>query len=275
VLVYNANSYDDLYVEMAADLRTLNAWFIHNRLTMNSKKTQFMIFETKNLPTPDYFQCISIGNENICKTTNYKYLGLWLDSNLNFGFHVTKIKKKIAPLFGALKRIRRHIIPEILNNIYFAHIHSHLCYLISIWGMAGSTRMKTLETLQNKAIKNLRGMPILSPSYQLYSSKILPLTYLKDYEMLLIAFKIIKNRFKHNFTITTRSNVHSYATRNSENINLPQFRLNIGRNSFRYDAFSKFNEIPMTIRNLESYLQFKKYIKNYLFEKYLHSLNLS
>jgi hypothetical protein len=232
VLVYTANSYDDLYVLMSRDLRILNSWFIENRLTMNTKKTQFMIFKTKNMPIFNSFDSITIGSENIYKTSYYKYLGLWLDSNLNFGFHIGKIKKKVAPLIGAIKRIRRHVIPEILDNIYFAHIHSHITYLISLWGMAGLTRMNILKTLQNKAIKNLRGLPRLFPTDQLYSNKILPIACLKDYEMLLIVFKMTQNKFKHNLNIIPRSNIHSHGTRNAHNIVLPQFRLNIGINSF-------------------------------------------
>jgi exonuclease III len=271
VLTYHANSYDDLYVSMSSDLRILNSWFKENHLTLNTKKTQFMIFKTKNTPISNCFDQIAIGNEIIYETKTYKYLGLWLDSNLNFGFHIGKIKNKVAPMIGALKKIRRHVIPEVLDNIYFAHIHSHLTYLICLWGMAGSTKIKVLERLQNKSLKNLKGLPYLFPTSQLYSSKILPISCLKDYELILIAYKMTKNKFKHNFQITYRSDTHNYRTRNSHNINLPQFRLNIGRNSFSFDAFKKFNEIPVEIRNTDSYACLKKYVKNHLFEKYTNS----
>lgn len=257
VLVYHADTCDELYVSMTADLAMLTTWFTSNRLTMNSKKTQFMVFQTKNMQNSDDFHHITIGNEKIYRTSHYKYLGLWLDTNLNFGFHIGKIKKKVAPLVGALKRVRRNLIPEILDSIYFAHIHSHFSYLISIWGMASATRIKTLETLQNKALKNLRGLPLLSPTSQLYSKPILLIASLKEYEMISIAYKISKNQFKHNFTITSRSDIHGYGTRNSQNINLPQFRLNIGRYSFSYDAFNKFNAIPVEIRSTNNYILLK------------------
>jgi Reverse transcriptase (RNA-dependent DNA polymerase) len=95
VLTYHENSYDDLYVAMSSDLRTLNTWFTKNQLTLNAKKTQFIIFKTKNNQFSDSFDRISIGNEIIHKTNNYKYLGLWVDSNLNFEYHIGQIKKKL------------------------------------------------------------------------------------------------------------------------------------------------------------------------------------
>jgi hypothetical protein len=179
----------------------------------------------------------------------------------------------MAPIVGALWRMRRHVTPNILDNIYFAYVHSHISYLISLWGMAGSTRLHTIEVLQNKALKNLRGLPRLFPSKNLYSEKILPIKYLKDYEMILITYKIIKNKFKYSFSISSRSDIHGYNTRNAQNINLPQFRLSIGRNSFSYDAFKKYNELPIHIKNTNCYIKFKNSIKKLLFQKYTNEHN--
>jgi hypothetical protein len=269
VLTYTENSDDDLYIAMSTDLRILNEWFIQNRLTINAKKTQFIKFKSKNSPITDNFNFIQFANEKIYSTENYKYLGLWIDANLNFGFHITAIKKRVAPIVGALWRMRRHVTPDILNNIYFAYVHSHISYLISLWGMTGVTRLHAIEVLQNKALKNLRGLPRLFPSRNLYSNKILPIKYLKDYEMILIAYKIIKNKFKYSHPISSRADIHSYNTRNAQNISLPQFRLSIGRNSFSYDAFKKYNEVPNHMKNTDNYLKFKSSIKQYLFQKYI------
>jgi exonuclease III len=267
VLIYTENSLDDLYVAMSTDLRILNSWFTENRLTINSKKTQYMIFKTKNFSNANFFNYITFNNEQIHITENYKYLGLWLDSNLNFNFHISQIKKRVAPIAGVLKKIRKHLTPNILDTIYFAYVHSHITYLISLWGMAGATKIHLLEVIQNKALKNLRGLPRLFPTKQLYNERILPLVCLQDYEMLLIAYKITKNNFKFG-PLTYRSDIHSYNTRNAQNIHLPQFRLSIGRKSFSYDAFKKFNDLPNEIKQTESYSKFKNYIKNYLYENY-------
>jgi Reverse transcriptase (RNA-dependent DNA polymerase) len=74
VLIYTENTYDDLYVAMSTDLRTLNSWFILNRLTINTKKTQYMIFKSKSTSVTDIFNYITFHNEKNYLIDKYKYL---------------------------------------------------------------------------------------------------------------------------------------------------------------------------------------------------------
>jgi hypothetical protein len=79
--------------------------------------------------------------------------------------------------------------------------------------------------------------------------------------MILTVYKIIKGTFKFDTSIVYRSQVHDYNTRNSQNIDLPLFRLSMGRKSFQYEAFEKFNGIPLYIRESNNYGAFKKNCK--------------
>jgi hypothetical protein len=99
----------------------------------------------------------------------FKYLGLWIDFRLDFSTHIKRITKSVAPIIGVLKRIRPYVIAEILDNLYFAYVHSRLSYMVSIWGMATQDRINSLQLLQNRDIKNLRQLPFRFPTKELFS----------------------------------------------------------------------------------------------------------
>ncbi len=56
-------------------------------------------------------------NENmvIQKSANVKFLGLILDEHLNWNAHLLHVLKKLAPIIGALYRLR-HILSSLLKN---------------------------------------------------------------------------------------------------------------------------------------------------------------
>jgi exonuclease III len=271
VLLYAERSFDDLYVSMSSDLRILNKWFTRNRLTMNVEKTKFLTFETKNSTNLDRFDEIWFGKEKLLRVEVYKYLGLWIDFKLDFSTHIKRIRKSVAPIIGVLKRIRPYVIAEILDNLYFAYVHSRLSYMVSIWGMATQGRINSLQVLQNRGIKNLRRLPFRFPTKELYSEKILPVVKLREFEMLLTVHRIIKGKFRYGQSILYRSEIHGYNTRNSHNIQLPFFRMSLGRSSFKYEAFERFNGLPLSVRETDDNAFFKKFVKKKLFDEFFSS----
>jgi hypothetical protein len=147
VLLYVERSFDDLYVSMSSDLHILNKWFTRIRLTMNIEKTKFLTFETRNSTNMDRFDEIWFGEEKLLRVEVYKYLSLWIDFRLDFSTHIKRIRKSVAPIIGVLKRIRPYVTAEILDNLFFAYVHSKLSYMVSIWGMATQDRINSLQVL--------------------------------------------------------------------------------------------------------------------------------
>jgi hypothetical protein len=89
--------------------------------------------------------------------------------------------------------------------------------------------------------------------------------------MHLIVYKITKGRFKYGQQILHRSDIHGHDTRGAWNINLPYFRMAMGRNSFKYEVFNIFNELPISIRDTNSYSSFTIFVKTRLYDGYMNS----
>ena len=77
---------------LETDLTTLVDWFKANKLTLNVSKTLYMLFRGKEASTIDY---ITIDNEKITESESTKFLGLWMDKNLNWKKHTSILINKI------------------------------------------------------------------------------------------------------------------------------------------------------------------------------------
>ena len=95
---------------LASALR-LEEWFQANKHTVNLSKTKFIPFGSKqrftNNTTTRLEQdfCLKLGRQ-IGRVTHKKFLGLVLEENLTWSFHIDSISRKIAKSIGMLYRAR-------------------------------------------------------------------------------------------------------------------------------------------------------------------------
>ena len=73
------------------DLNYISDWFRANKLTLNIYKSVYMIFSKKEQKDID----INLGGTKLPKVTTTKFLGMWIDQNLNWNEHLSKLKTKI------------------------------------------------------------------------------------------------------------------------------------------------------------------------------------
>ena len=98
---YSSRSVTDLSKTINSDLEDLSLWLQGNRLTLNVVKTQSMIFGTEhNLrrifrDTSTSFPLFQINDDKIEFTNYIKYLGLKIDSSLNWKEQINTISSKI------------------------------------------------------------------------------------------------------------------------------------------------------------------------------------
>ena len=97
------NSCRNSFINMKIELLTIIKWLSANKLSFNGDKTEFMLFDSSDQTDQIV---IELHNTSImikeCKET--KYLGLMLDSKLNFKCHIDYLKKKVMKRIGAMYR---------------------------------------------------------------------------------------------------------------------------------------------------------------------------
>jgi Reverse transcriptase (RNA-dependent DNA polymerase) len=266
VLMYEASDFHTILVQMQNDIFRLNLWFSANNIRMNVSKTNFILFR-KNTTA---LSTIAVNDTVITEVTSARYLGLFLDAQLRWEEHLNHVRQKILPMLFALRRTRTYISEPVAWQIYFAHIFSQLTYLNPIWSAASASRMAVLRVLQNKAIKIIKKFPWRHPSFDLYTPNILPLSVLADFNLLLTIYRVRMGMLKARSLLTEVSQVHSHGTRSSSNSNLyiDFARTSLGQSNVFFRGQLLFNQLPAAIKNSESILTFKNYIRLMLFERY-------
>ena len=134
------------------DLGNLDDWFKANKLTLNVSKSVHMIFsKKKNVDT-----CIKLGDIELPRVEIVKFLGMWLNQNLIWDKHLSKLKSKIRRNMSMLQVGVNLLDIHSKKILYYAQINSHLSYGLPIWGnMISATKMDSIQKLQNKCLRKI------------------------------------------------------------------------------------------------------------------------
>ena len=114
------------------DLKALNHWLMANKISLNSSKTELIIFKDKNKITPSLK--IKLNGIKLAPKTEIKYLGLTMDEHLTFHTHINITNAKLKRANNLLALSRHYLPRNLLKQIYYAQFHSHLSYGCQIWG---------------------------------------------------------------------------------------------------------------------------------------------
>ena len=118
VIYYSSPQLSEIELKLNLDLLTLNQWLLNNKLILNEKKTEFMIFGTRLMrQNIDEFS-LEIDGNSIKRTETFKYLGVVLDGILSFNEHIQCMKKKVSKMLGLFSKIRPLLTVDSANRIY-------------------------------------------------------------------------------------------------------------------------------------------------------------
>ena len=77
-------------------------WLNLNKLTINLDKTSYMIVTKKKI---DYSFNINFGNQQITQCAQATYLGVTMDDQLTWKYHLQNVKKRVASGCWALYKL--------------------------------------------------------------------------------------------------------------------------------------------------------------------------
>ena len=123
------------------DLSMLSDWFKANLLTLNVEKSVCMMFKPRSFKGSNKFAGfnISLGNAVLPSVDSTKFLGVWLDSKLNWSEHLSKLFIKLKKNLSLLKLSKNHLTTH-AKSVFTMHKYT----VISPMGyLSGETRPAT------------------------------------------------------------------------------------------------------------------------------------
>lgn len=262
VLLLSGADCDALVSDINAELDAVHGWLVTNRLTLNLDKTLYLIFTNSRSVDRRLALPVTMGGRLVKFEGTTKYLGVFIDSALNFRVQIDAIVAKLSKTAGVLHRIKHFVPKDILLRLYYSLAYPYFIYCNVVWGNTSDAHLSGLRLVQKRLIR------IITDS-----------DYLAHTEPLFAQAKILKYDDIHKFLIATRGFrknesgqllhfTHNYDTRSTDYA-LPQYqRLTKTQHSLSFVIPAVWNQLPATIKSCCTELKFKVLLKKYLLSLY-------
>ena len=256
---------------MNNELKKLYEWMCINKLSLNIKKTKFMVLTMKK--NPEINQSVHINGQVIEQVNKFKFLGVIIDSHLKWADHVQYIRKKISKGLGIIYKAKRVLNPATLLTLYYSFVYPYLLYCIEVWGNASKGLMLSLLKLQKRALRLIKSVPIRTESEPLFKSlELLTVFKLYIFKIGLFMHKFITDKVAQctNDLFKRTYEIHGRSTRQGNKLYIPFTRLETVRKSIRYRGANIWNIISDKVTTSCSIYSFKRRLKIYLVDNDKH-----
>ena len=253
-----------------SEIPVLIDWLRANRLSLNVDKRHTMIFGPTRKSKPHKAN-IQIEGRTLDIVNSTKFLGVILDSSLNWKNHILQLTKKIAKSIGIISLARPTVNQKTLIQLYYSFIFPYLTYCTIIWGKSANTSIWPVYRLQKITIRLIGNIP------RRYSSKafckqqqILRFPKIYVHSVSIFMFKFMNSLLPTTFNKLYRSNraFHNYPTRNSQQLRPPRTRTKLADNFIANQGVKIWNEISTKFDVITSLPVFKHNIKRHLLSSY-------
>ena len=144
VIVSHSNL-NDLTTIVNHELDNLSVWFKANKLSLNIRKTNYIIFKNRHSNRVYDDVDIRIDGINISRVSHTKFLGVIFDESLTWSYHTSNVVNIVSKYCGILYRLK-HVLPSnTLFSLYNTLVFPHLSYCNLIWADSNNTSLRFLK----------------------------------------------------------------------------------------------------------------------------------
>lgn len=265
----------DVIEKLQKDLSMIFAYFRVNKLSVNVSKTNILFFRTPNRTIPSDLRVV-VDGMSLPISNQATYLGVILDECLSWKQNVDDVGLKLSKSIGIFRKLSHTLPRDILRTIYFAFVHCHFIYCCLVWGTAFKTNLEDLQVLQNRAVKCLLHLPILTSSTDVYRLAGIPTIKQIYYKQLGLFMFDEMNR---NIFTNIQFSVTATTTRNVS-VRSKFARTVTGQRNVLSEGPRLYNMLPNEIKSKTSREGFKQGLSDWLndsgrFERCLRDFSLS
>jgi len=223
------------------ELKNICDWFRCNEMSLNPTKTKFMIFNKREdaINWEEIKIKLDFNNENENDTDKIRYLGyinqnsdipavkflgVYIDSQLNFKYHIEYLRKKVSRNMYIINRVKHFLCEKSLVTLFHSFINSHLLFCLPAWSCGLESSINPLAVLQKKAIRIIHKSAYNQHTAPLFKKiNVLPIKELAIYTKLLFFHDFIRWKLPNSFDgVWFRNNLRNQRQlRNSNEFYIP------------------------------------------------------
>ena len=253
-----------------AGLEELSRWFRCNKLTLNLKKTEYILFKRQGSKDTTALD-IKIGCESIKRVGGAKFLGVWVDEELKWTAHIERVRTKASQLLGVIGRAKDALGGQAVRTLYNSLILPHLQYCLIVWGDFVGDRNKTLAsslaTGQNKLLRMVTGRSRKCHTDPLFAEcNLLKINDVYRQQLRVHAWQFWNGWLPENQAAMFQrvEDTHGYSTRAARN----EISRTRDTNSIAYRVPKEWASLPDSIKEARALTAFKNQSKRQMIRQY-------
>ena len=238
---------EDLSKKINSEINNITDWLQANRLSLNIKKTNFMIFSPHpRQVTPKI--TIKISNQPISQIEECRFLGVMIDSKLSWKSHIKHVTSKVAKSVGILGKARKVLGRKTLETLYYTMIYPYLLYCNIIWGNCNANTIWPIFKLQKMAVRLIMNVPRRESTSQYFKKlHLVKVPDLYNISVSIFMYNFIYSNLPTTFEkyFTLSGEIHSVSTRQSNDYRAPLYKSQIGTKFVKktgVDVWKSINE---------------------------------
>ena len=254
-IFYSHKDQNYLMEIVTTELKKLSSWFQASKLSINIKKSNFILFKTKqNRRKLDLHFLINL------------FLGVILDEHLSWKPQIQNVARKISKSIGIICKSSFFLNKNSLCTLYYSLVYPYLHYCASVWGSTYQSNLKRLITLQKRVIRIISKSTFDAHTNPIFKN----LNILKFENLIKLQIGKIMYLYKNgllpdsfNDMFLLHSDVHSYNTKKNS-FRLLHCRTNVRKFSLRFQGPKLYNSFSPDVQNAPSFALFTSKLKIYL-----------
>ena len=252
VLYWSDITAADAGQHLQQSLNKFSAWCQVNKLTVNTKKKQYMVFASRSRVKKANNVQIFMNGKQIQKVPSFKYLGIMLDLTLTYNVHISSTIRLILHKMALLAKLKKYLTKDTALTIYKTMLLPYFDYADVVFHKAKQTDLDKLQRLQNRCLRICLGHNRLYGTKRAHKEA--SAAFLKDRRRAhILNFMYLRQ------ARTDLLNVREIRTRAHD---APLFTVKVPRceafkRSVGYFGALEWNELPPDTRNVNPFLVFK------------------
>jgi len=200
-----------------------------------------------------------MNNKCINEVKHVKFLGVNIDSTLNWSSHIDNLRSQLHQNLGLIYYASMYLPRHILILLYNSLINSRIVYCIEVWGNAPAIYLNRILMIQKRLIRIIFKKKTTDHTAELFKkARILPVNLLYIYKICLLA---------HTTFASSDPTASHYRTRYSEiSLPFPKSTSAAGHRQVNYQIAAAWNNLPQHVRQITSLGGFKLALKLHLLD---------
>ena len=265
-VLYTASAnFERAFTNLQDDINSLSMWCKDNGIMANTDKTKVMLFgSTKalsSLPQPK----VIMSRVPLEAVSVYKYLGVSLDSQLNYNLHVNKLISSVTARLKQFRRMRSFLNTKAALMVYKNMLLPMLEYGDIFLSATSIINRKRLQVLQNKGLRCAMNKGIETSTDELHAQAgLLKLKFRREQHLLNFMFDQAQDP-----TLLKRKPENAIRTRSSNKKLLRTKRpfTEKFKNSLAYRGPKKWNALPENCHHVQTKAAYKALVSKLVQDK--------